>query len=631
MAALRLAALQPRAKLLLMAGTDAILLPLCLLLAVSLRLGGVAGVSAGTLTLAALTVGWLTIPLLAYSGLYRTVVRHLDLRVIVRACLGLGGLVVGVYVLALALDFSVLPRSALLIYWFVAFAYVISSRFSARGVLRRSLSQNNRRRLRTAIYGAGEAGAQLVRTMQFSLEYEAVCFIDDRSDLRRRTVVGLNVYPPESLNEALKQHDVDHIVIAIPSASVAQKRELIRQLEPTGLPVRSLPGLMDLVGGRVNISDIRELDVADLLGRDPVKPDPALFSRNIAGKVVLVTGAGGSIGSELCRQILSQRPRRLVLLDHSEFALYGIEHELLPSALGVQLVTCLGTVSDATLLTEVMKREGVQTVYHTAAYKHVPIVESNVQQGLRNNVFGSFNVVTAAQEARVETCVLISTDKAVRPTNVMGASKRVAELVFQAAALRAQGTVYAMVRFGNVLGSSGSVVPLFRKQIQAGGPITVTHPDIIRYFMLIPEAAQLVIQAGAMARGGEVFVLDMGEPVRIIDLARSMIHLSGLSEKTTENPEGDIEIKAVGLRPGEKLYEELLIGDNVVPSGHPRIMCARERHIEPSLLDKMLTALRQACDSGDVDAMLRQMRNLVPEFRPPEEVNAEVAGSLARR
>ena len=627
---MRLAALPPRGKLLLMIGTDALLLPLCLLLAVGLRLGGSA-VGTSVLMLAALAVGWLTVPVLAYSGLYRAVVRHLDLRVILHACVALGAVVLGVYLLALFLGMSVLPRSALLIYWFIAFAYVITSRFSARAVLRRSLKRSDRRRLRTAIYGAGEAGAQLAHTMQFSLEYEAMCFIDDRTDLRRRTVAGLRVYPPGALSEALERHEVDHIVVAIPSASVAQKRELIRQLETTGLPVRSLPGLMDLVDGKVNVSDIRELDVADLLGRDPVEPDPALFSRNIAGRVVLVTGAGGSIGSELCRQILSQRPGRLVLLDHSEFALYTIEHELQASANGVPLVTCLGSVIDAQMLIEVMKREGVQTIYHAAAYKHVPIVEANVQQGLRNNVFGTFNVAKAAHEARVETCVLISTDKAVRPTNVMGASKRVAELVFQAAALRAPDTIFSMVRFGNVLGSSGSVVPLFRRQIQAGGPITITHPDIIRYFMLIPEAAQLVIQAGAMARGGEVFVLDMGEPVRIADLARSMVRLSGLTEMTTENPDGDIEIKAVGLRPGEKLFEELLIGDNVVPSGHPRIMCARERHIDPALLDKMMSALRQTCDSGDTEAMLRQMRNLVPEFRPANEVNAEVAGSLARR
>jgi FlaA1/EpsC-like NDP-sugar epimerase len=362
-----------------------------------------------------------------------------------------------------------------------------------------------------------------------------------------------------------------------------------------------------------------------------VPPDPALFARNIAGKVVLVTGAGGSIGGELCRQILSQRPRRLVLLDHSEFALYTIDHEVLHGAQGTELVICLGSVMDEALLRTLMQQHAVQTVYHAAAYKHVPIVEANVRQGLRNNVFGTLNVARAAMDAGVETCILISTDKAVRPTNVMGASKRVAELVLQAAALRSPRTVFSMVRFGNVLGSSGSVVPLFRRQIQAGGPITITHPDIVRYFMLIPEAAQLVIQAGAMARGGEVFVLDMGEPVRIADLARSMIRLSGLTEKTAALPDGQIEIKAVGLRPGEKLFEELLIGDNVIPSDHPRIQSARERHIDPALLDKMLASLRQACESNDTESMLRQVRNLVPEFRPADEVNAEASAALASR
>jgi len=565
-------------------------------------------------------------------GLYRTVVRHLDIRVIINACLALGALVLLIYGLTVALDIDTLPHSVLFIYWFVAFAYVITSRFAARSLLRRSLNRVDRQRLHTAIYGAGEAGAQLAQSMQFSLEYKAVCFIDDRPELQNRTVAGVRVYSPTQLQEAIERHAVDHVVVAIPSATVAQKRTLISILEPAGLPVRILPGLVDLVNGAASVADIRELDVADLLGREPVTPQPALFARNILGKVVLVTGAGGSIGSELCRQIMSQRPSRLVLLDHSEFGLYAINQELEQQAQGVELVPALGSVLDAELVTNLLKLNGVQTVYHAAAYKHVPIVESNVQQGLRNNIFGSLTVALAALTAKVETCVLISTDKAVRPTNVMGASKRAAELIFQAASQRAgNSTIFSMVRFGNVLGSSGSVVPLFKKQISSGGPVTITHPDIIRYFMLIPEAAQLVIQAGAMARGGEVFVLDMGEPVRIADLARSMIRLSGLTEKTKENPDGDIEIRSVGLRPGEKLFEELLIGDNVVPSGHPRIMCARERHIDPALLDKMLAVLRQACDSGDIESMLRQVRNLVPEYRHADEVNAEVAGSLARR
>jgi FlaA1/EpsC-like NDP-sugar epimerase len=624
----RLATVSPTGKMFIMAGSDAICLPTCMLLAMSLRLGSfeVAVFTAPQLQVA---FALLTMPALWAAGLYRTMVRYIDLRVLLAAGMALAAVVLGIYALAYAFQLQALPRSALLVYWFVAFAYVVTSRFLARSLLRRAMKSSGPARMHTAIYGAGEAGAQLAHGMTFSTEYKAVCFLDDRRERQRKTVAGLPVYSPDALAEAVFRHDVDQIVVAIPSASSAQKRLLIQRVEGTGLPVKILPGLLESADGRAGVSDIREVDVADLLGRDPVPPDTALFARNIAGKVVLVTGAGGSIGSELCRQILSQHPAVLVLLDHSEFALYSIDHELQPVAHGTRIVACLGSVLDEVLLRHVMTTHAVQTVYHAAAYKHVPLVEHNMQQGLRNNVFGTHNVARAAADACVETCVLISTDKAVRPTNVMGASKRIAELVVQAAALRAGGrTVFSMVRFGNVLGSSGSVVPLFRRQIRNGGPITITHPDIIRYFMLIPEAAQLVIQAGAMAQGGEVFVLDMGEPVRIADLARSMIRLSGLSEKTAENPTGDIEIKAVGLRPGEKLFEELLIGDNVVPSTHPRVMCARERHVEPVLLDKMLLTLRQACDADDADAMLRQLRNLVPEYRPADEVNAEVAASL---
>jgi FlaA1/EpsC-like NDP-sugar epimerase len=627
----RLAALSPQAKVLIMIGGDALFLPLCMLASVSFRLGSVQA-ALETAPIAQIVIALLTLPALGVAGLYRTVVRYIDLRVLVASSASLAAVVLLVFTLALALQVHVLPRTSLLIFWFVAFAYVVTSRFVARALLRRGMKHGGKPRIRTAIYGAGDAGAQLAQAMQFSTEHKAACFLDDRQVLQNKTVAGLKVYAPESLAEVVFRHDIDEIVIAIPSASTAQKRRLIERVEGAGLPVKILPGLFDLVNGRAGVSDIREVDVADLLGRDAVPPDPALFARNIAGKVVMVTGAGGSIGGELSRQILSQHPARLVLLDHSEFALYTTDHELQQAAAGVQVHACLGSVLDEALLRTLMQEHGVQTVYHAAAYKHVPIVEGNVQQGVRNNVFGTLNVARAAADVGVETCVLISTDKAVRPTNVMGASKRVAELVFQAAALRSNGrTVFSMVRFGNVLGSSGSVVPLFRRQIQAGGPITITHPDIMRYFMLIPEAAQLVIQAGAMARGGEVFVLDMGEPVRIADLARSMIRLSGLTEKTIDYPDGDIEIKAVGLRPGEKLFEELLIGDDVVPSGHPRIMCARERHIEAALLDKMIQSLRQACDGNEAESMLRQIRNLVPEYRSAEEVNAEASAALSGR
>ena len=627
----RLANLSSQAKVWIMIGGDAVFLPLCMFASVAFRLGSLEA-AVQTAPFVQIVLAWLTLPVLGVAGLYRTVVRYIDLRVLVAASAALAIAVLLVFTLALSFGVATLPWSALLIFWFVAFAYVVTSRFVTRSLLRRGLKQAGRPRLRTAIFGAGDAGAQLAQAMQFSTEYKAACFLDDRVSLQRKTIAGLRVYPPEALAEAVFRHDVTQIVLAIPSATIAQKRQLIQRVEGAGLPVRILPGLQDLVAGRAAVSDIREVDVADLLGRDPVPPDPALFARNIAGKVVMVTGAGGSIGSELCRQIVSQRPKKLVLLDHSEFGLYTIDHELVQAAHGVEVVGCLGTVLDETLVRSLMTQHQVQTIYHAAAYKHVPIVEANMQQGLRNNVFGTLNIARAAVETGAQTCILVSTDKAVRPTNVMGASKRVAELVMQAAAIRAAGrTTFSMVRFGNVLGSSGSVVPLFRRQIQAGGPITITHPDIIRYFMLIPEAAQLVIQAGAMARGGDVFVLDMGEPVRIADLARSMIRLSGLTEKTAENPLGDIEIKPVGLRPGEKLFEELLIGDDVVPSGHPRIMCAHERHIDPALLDKMLQSLHMACESNDDEAMLRQISNLVPEFRSADEVNAEAASALAGR
>lgn len=627
----RLAQVSPRAKILIMVGGDALFLSVCMLLAVALRLGSLPAAMRQDLHLQVL-LALLTLPILAYAGLYRTVVRYIDLRVLASASGALGVGVMVFYLASVALGTNWIPRSSLLIFWFIAFAYVVSSRFVARAALRRGLRHAGRQRRRTVIYGAGEAGAQLAQAMQISSDFKAVCFLDDRREMRRKTVAGLPVYAPEQLDEAAIRHDAEQIVLAIPSASPAQKRRLIQRVEACGLTVKLLPGLSELVEGRADVAKIREIDVADLLGRDPVAPSASLFARNIRDKVVMVTGAGGSIGSELCRQILTQRPRRLVLLDHSEFALYSIDQELTQQANdGTTIVACLGSVLDSELLVATMRRDRVETVYHAAAYKHVPLVENNVQQGLRNNVFGSLNVARAARTCQVRTCVLISTDKAVRPTNVMGASKRVAELVFQGEAQRAGNTVFAMVRFGNVLGSSGSVVPLFRRQIQSGGPITITHPDIVRYFMLIPEAAQLVIQAGALARGGEVFVLDMGEPVRIIELARSMIRLSGLTERTADNPGGDIEIKPVGLRPGEKLFEELLIGDNVVSSGHPRILCARERHVEPALLDKMLTSLRVACDSGDEDQMLRQLRNLVPELRAAEVVNAEAEAALSAR
>ncbi len=621
--------LSPGIKVAIMVGGDALFLPLCMLIAMALRLGSIDAALAAAPHIQ-VSLALLSLPVLALAGLYRTVVRYIDLKVLATASGALALVVLLVFGVAFALDTPMVPRAGLLIFWFIAFAYVVSSRFVARKLLR-GLNPG-RPRIRTAIFGAGDAGAQLAQSMQISPEYEPVCFLDVLASLHKKTVAGIRVYSPDDLGEAMVRHDVAQIVVAIPSATAAQKRKLIAKLEPAGLPVKILPGLVDLVNGNASVADIRDLDVADLLGRDPVTPRPDLFAGNIARKVVMVTGTGGSIGSELCRQILTQRPRLLLMLDHSEFGLYAIDQELRQLARGIQLLPCLGSVLDEALLTRLMRQHEVQTVYHAAAYKHVPMVENNIQQGLRNNVFGSLTVARVSQALGIETCILVSTDKAVRPTNVMGASKRVAELIFQAMAQRAGSTtVFSMVRFGNVLGSSGSVVPLFKHQISEGGPVTITHPDIIRYFMLIPEAAQLVIQAGAMARGGEVFVLDMGEPVRIADLARSMIRLAGLNERSEDEPDGDIAIEYVGLRPGEKLFEELLIGDDVMASDHPRIMCARERYIEPMLLDKMLESLRTACDSNDIGSMLRQVRNLAPEYRAAEEVNREAAAAMHAR
>lgn len=625
----RLVGLPTWVKAALLVAGDAIFLPLCMLMSVTLRLGSL-DEALHTALFSQVVFAWLAVPVLMVAGLYRSVMRYVDLRVLARCSGALAAVVILVNILIQVADVKTLPRAAMLIFWFITFAYVLSSRFLARALLWGALQRHGRPLARTLIYGAGAAGAQLAHSMQFSPEYLAVGFVDDSSALHGKKVAGVDVYGTQALKDVVEKLAVDLIVVAIPSAGPRERRRIIAHAEETGRPVKTLPGLVDLVQGDVRVSDIREVALPDLLGRDVVPPDASLFTRNISDKSVLVTGAGGSIGSELCRQIVSQRPKMLVLLDHSEFALYSIEQELRAQINGIGLQAVLGSVLDADLLMQLLHEHQIDTVYHAAAYKHVPLVEANVLRGVTNNVFGSLTVARCASAAGVKTCVLVSTDKAVRPTNIMGATKRAAEMIFQAAA-RQYGvkTTFAMVRFGNVLGSSGSVVPLFKRQIQDGGPITITHPDIIRYFMLIPEAAQLVIQAGAMARGGEVFVLDMGEPVRIQDLARTMIRLSGLTERTESNPDGDIAINFVGLRPGEKLFEELLIGDGVTPSEHPRIMCAHERLLEPQVLEPMLEALEEACSLGDEAAVVSQLRDIVPEYQPESpRWSPSLAGSL---
>lgn len=602
-------------KIIVMLLADVLVLPLCLIAAHHVRLGD------GTLLRdygvgAPIIVALATIPVFHACGLYRNVVRFVDMHLLYSIGVGLAVLASSVYALSYILNDPLPPRSSLFIYWFIAFAYVVLTRFGARHLLRaRSAKPGGLPRV--AIYGAGDSGVQLAHAMRSSQTHQPVCFIDDDPQLRNQQVAGLRVLPLDALRGTAGALGIQEIVLAVPSASPAARHRIYNSLTSLGLPVKTLPTLAELANGKVTEVQVRDIDVVDLLGRAPVPPRKDLFARCVTGKTVMVTGAGGSIGSELCRQVMSQQPARLILLDHSEYALYAIERELRERAPDADISTVLASVCDAERLDALLRRETIQTIYHAAAYKHVPLVEANAAEGVHNNVVGAWNIGLVAARYRVETCVLVSTDKAVRPTNVMGASKRVGELIFQALAQRAHGsTIFSMVRFGNVLDSSGSVVPLFREQIRRGGPITLTHPDVVRYFMLIPEAAQLVMQAGAMGRNGEVYVLDMGAPVRVIDLARTLIKLSGLTERTAAHPDGDIEILITGLRPGEKLYEELLIGGSVVASAHPRIMASKEHMIALEQLEPMLAHLLATCKSGDGLAVRRALQSLVTEYAP---------------
>ncbi|WP_263770082.1 polysaccharide biosynthesis protein [Propionivibrio soli] len=570
----------------------------------------------------------LAIPIFARLGLYRAVIRFMEDRVVFVVA---GGVTLSVVLLAAAITFlhaQGTSRGVLAIYWLLAILYVGATRFLARSYFLRAERKQDKR-VRVAIYGAGRAGTQLAYALRAGREYFPVAFYDDNGARQKIEVAGLRVYDPAELPSMLTSKAFDEVLLAIPSASRARRAEIINKLQSLRCRVKLVPGMADIVAGRAEPTSVREVEIEDLLGRDSVAPDPQLLSKCIKGKVVLVSGAGGSIGSELSRQILALQPTKLVLMELSEFALYSIEQELslLNDRLcaGVEIIPLLGSVVHLHRNERVMRSFGVQTVYHAAAYKHVPLVEHNPIEGVRNNVLGTRRMAEAALSAGVETFVLISTDKAVRPTNVMGASKRLSELVLQALAKRGGKTCFCMVRFGNVLGSSGSVVPLFRKQIKAGGPITLTHPDINRYFMTIPEAAQLVIQAGAMGRGGEVYVLDMGQPVKIIDLARRMVHLSGLSVRDESNPEGDIAIEIVGLRPGEKLYEELLIGENVEGTAHPLIMRAYENEMPWDFLKEKLAVLDVASESFDYEGVLALLRLLVKEYAPATHGDGELA------
>lgn len=590
-----------------------------------LRLGSLAFLANPNVWIALVTALPTVLLILHSLGFYRAVIRYIAARALQSVALAAltSGLVLGLTVQTLKLP---IPFTVPLIYSALVFLLVGASRFVFREVAYQS---QNHRKERVVVYGSGAAGRQLVQTLRQGTDYLPIAFLDDDPRTHGSHVAGLRVHRPEKIDHLIRNNTVTSVLLAIPSATKTRRSEVLKWLEQFPLHLRTVPGLHDIVSGVARIDEINEVSLEDLLGREPVPPRDDLLGANIAGKSVLVTGAGGSIGAELCRQILRQKPSSLVLLDSSEPALYAIEQELLlvkgREAKGIEILSILGSVQSRPLIDKVLRHFEVQTVYHAAAYKHVPLVEHNVVEGVRNNISGTRVVVEAAIAAEVESFILISTDKAVRPTNIMGATKRMAELLCQALAAAPQTrTVISMVRFGNVLGSSGSVIPLFRRQIAAGGPITVTHPEITRFFMTIPEAAQLVIQAGAMAQGGDVFVLDMGEPVRIAELAAQMARLHGLKAvlQAGDTPvgQGEIGIVFTRLRPGEKLYEELLIGDNPEATAHPRILTTTEKHLSLADITALLDQLDQACHRGDVPAIHRILVEAQTAYQPQGDV-----------
>ena len=616
----RLSQLPRSQKRLLMLLADTIGIPLVLWSALTLRLGTIHHNSVGTewIYVAALLTSVLVF---ARMGLYRAVIRYLGPRAIFVVFAGVTTSVALVSAIALLWPSRAIPISALPIYWSFALIYVGGSRFIVRGLLNFRWSNGTQR---VVIYGAGGAGVQLATGLVRSGRYHPIAFIDDNTSLQGSTINGLEVFPARALPDLVRNEGVAAVLLALPSQSRRRRQEILKSIEPLSLLVQTVPDYGDILSGNARVEDVRDVDAGDLLGRDSVPPNARLLDACIAGKVVMVTGAGGSIGSELCRQIVRLQPSQLLLFEMSELALYNIDRELkallASEGLSVDVVALLGDAHHKHRVKEILQIYGVQTIYHAAAYKHVPIVEQNVVEGIYNNIFSTWNAAEAALESRVETFVLISTDKAVNPTNVMGATKRFAEIVLQGLQARGSNTRFCMVRFGNVLESSGSVVPLFREQIRKGGPVTVTHKDVIRYFMTIPEAAQLVLQAGAMGKGGDVFVLDMGKPVRIADLAKRMISLMGLTVRDEDNPDGDVEIVYTGLRPAEKLFEELLIGNNVTGTEHPMIMRAMEHSLPWSQVQQVLDDLSVALTRFDCDRARQLLMQTVAEYKPTGEI-----------
>jgi FlaA1/EpsC-like NDP-sugar epimerase len=605
-------------KQLVLLAVDGVLLFCALWAALSLDRAEASRITDSTLVAVLIAVA-IALPVFIAFGLYRAITRFIGGHAAIGVSVGVAAAAIGLLIYSRATAAGI-STSAILIFFALATLLVGGSRLAMRQVA--VLSQA--RGARSLIYGAGDAGARLAAALRVAENHNPVAFVDDDRALIGKTVLGLRVYDSADLASLSATLRIEQVLLALPSAGRRDRQAVLEKIQSLGLPVQTVPDITDILSGAAKVEDIRGVDVADLLGRDAVPPNQQLFDACIRGKVVLVTGAGGSIGSELCRQIIRQAPRRLLLLEMSELALYEIERELRSvmddEALQVDVVPLLGNAHHKYRVKEIFQTFNVQTIYHAAAYKHVPIVEQNIVEGLHNNIFSTWHTAEIALECKVDTFVLISTDKAVNPTNVMGATKRFAELVLQGLQERSTHTRFCMVRFGNVLESSGSVVPLFREQIRAGGPVTVTHPDVIRYFMTIPEAAQLVIQAGAMAVGGDVFVLNMGKPIKIADLARRMVQLSGYTVRDEHNPDGDIEIRFTGLRPAEKLFEELLIGQNVTGTQHPMIMRAVEHHLPWEETERYLNELMNCARKFDCAAALQLLSSAVVEYRPAQSV-----------
>lgn len=593
---------------------DLCVIPFAVWLATALRWGSFSFNFAEREVIASLITVIASAVIFIRTGLYRAMVRYMGQQAIMTILKDISWSAI-ILALALFVIRSEIPRSVPLIYWAITLLIIGGTR-----LLVRTSYQNMKRWTgkKLAIYGAGNSGHQLLQPLFHSGEFAPMVFLDDNPSLHGTVINGIPVYDPRELPQLISGMDITHVLLALPNIDRERKRAIINQLTQLRVHVKTIPTFSALASGIAKLGDILDVDIEDLLGREIVPPKPGLLGKCITNKVVLVTGAGGSIGSELCRQIIRCNPQALILLDVAEYNLYAIHRELIEicarKQASTQLVPLLANVQNETRLHHIFTQFQVQTVYHAAAYKHVPIVENNICEGIENNVFGTLAATRAADRANVETFVLISTDKAVRPTNVMGASKRIAELIVQAHARKNPKANYCAVRFGNVLGSSGSVVPLFREQINQGGPVTVTHPDVQRYFMTIPEAAQLVLQAGAMGGHGDIFVLNMGEPVHIIDLARRMIALMGHVEKNAEHPNGDIEIEITGLRPGEKLVEELLLGNNTSGTGHPKIMRAHEEFISEEKLQASLATLKHATQSEDLAAAQVVLEEIVRGF-----------------